>query len=73
MQFDAESLEIAGRVFDAIVGNDKPRALALEPVIRWHLKAWVAFEDTIASAGFNIRNPDHLAALQYLIDKACDL
>ncbi len=73
MHFDPNVLAIAGQVFDAIVGNDNARAHALEPVIRWHLKAWVAFEDTIASAGFNIRNPDHLAALQYLIDKACDL
>jgi hypothetical protein len=66
-------LEIARAVFDVIVAGEPSRALALEPVIRWPTGAWAAFTDIMRIAGFDFHNPNHLAALQSLIDKACDL
>jgi hypothetical protein len=65
-------LEVAKTVFDVIVGGEPSRALALDPVIRWPGSAWSAFGDCVRLAGFDFRNPNHLAALQSLIDKACD-
>jgi hypothetical protein len=72
MIFTEESMESAQEVFDVIVQGQPKRALALEPVIRWPTTAWFAFTDTMRLAGFDFHNPDHLAALQSLIDKACD-
>jgi hypothetical protein len=65
-------LEIAKTVFDVIVGGEPSRALALDPVIRWPGSAWAAFTECMRHAGFDFHNPNHLAALQSLIDKACD-
>jgi hypothetical protein len=71
--FSPGDLEIARQVFDAIVGNEPNRALALAPVIQWPPTAWSAFKDAMRTAGFDVRNPKHLTALQSLIDKACDV
>ncbi len=73
MPFKPETLDLVRPLFEAIVAGEPKRALALDPVIRWQLSAWIAFEDTIFATGFEISNPEHLAALQYLIDTACDL
>jgi len=67
-----EDLEVARTVFDVIVGGEPHRALALDPVVRWPRTAWSAFSDCMRAAGFDFHNPGHLAALQSLIDKACD-
>ena len=72
MEIDPDDLEIADMVFEAIVGDQPKRALALDPVIRWPASAWTAFTEVIRISGFDIHNPQHLAALQSLIDKACD-
>ena len=72
MPFAAEDLEIARTIFNAIVEGQPNRALGLDAVIRWPASAWLAFADVMRTAGFEFRNPRHLAALQSLIDKACD-
>jgi hypothetical protein len=72
MEIDPDDLEIADAVFEAIVGDHLSRALALDAVVRWPASAWSAFTDIIEITGFDFHNPQHLAALQSLIDKACD-
>ena len=72
MVFDPQDLAVAKTVFEAVVGAEPKRALALEPVIRWSADAWRALAATLQKAGFDPRKPAHLAALQSLIDQACD-
>ncbi|HUN70657.1 MAG TPA: hypothetical protein VMU46_17825, partial [Burkholderiales bacterium] len=70
--FAPNDMLVAQAVFEAIVGEQPRRALALEPVVRWPRSAWLAITDCMRAAGFDNRNPGHLAALQSLIDRACD-
>ena len=70
--FAPNDMVVAQAVFEAIVGEQPRRALALEPVVRWPRSAWLAITDCMRAAGFDYRNPGHLAALQSLIDRACD-
>ena len=72
MPYTPADLEIATEIFWAIVRDDPRRALSLEPIIRWQKDAWGAFSATILEIGFDTRNPRHLAALQSLIDHACN-
>jgi hypothetical protein len=72
MPFAPSDLEIARPLFDALVGDDPRRALALDPVLRWSADFWSAFADTLRETGFSPKNPGHLAALQSLIDQACE-
>lgn len=73
MPFDQAALRAATSLFEVIVGNDQRRALALDPVLRWTEGYWAALNEAIQMAGFEIQNPRHLAALQHLIDQACEL
>ena len=72
MSFTATDLEIAKSVFQKVVSGDPNRARLLDPVIRWTGHTWDAIADVLAQAGFNRHKPAHLAALQSLIDQACD-
>ena len=65
-------LKIARKAFSQIVDDDPSRALRLEPVLRWPTGAWEAFTDTLRESGFDRRRLSHLAALQWLIDQACE-
>lgn len=73
MPFDEAALKAATSLFDVVVAGDQRRALALDPVLRWTQSYWAALSEAMLSAGFEIQNPRHLAALQYLIDQACEL
>ena len=70
--FSPAELEIADKAFWLIVGDDPSRALRLDPVCRWSVAAWDALADTLRESAFDSHRPGHLAALQWLIDKACD-
>ena len=68
--FSPEDLEIAQDAFSLIVGDDPRRALRLDTVLRWRPGAWAEFDDKLRECGFDRKRPGHLAALQWLIDKA---
>ena len=70
--FSPEDLRIAKTAFLLIVHGEPRRALRLDSVIRWQPKAWEALSDTLRVTAFDRTNPQHITALQWLIDQACD-
>ena len=65
-------LAIAKAMFDAVVNGDPARALRLDPVIRWSPSDWEPHAAAMREIKFDRHNPAHLAALQAMIDQACD-
>ena len=70
--FSPEDLRVAKTAFALIVNGDSRRALRLDSVIRWQPQAWEALSDTLRATTFDRTNPQHITALQWLIDQACD-
>jgi hypothetical protein len=70
--FSQEELRIAGDFLRAVIGGDITLSITLDPVIRWPQSLWISLSGAMTKSGFNHRNPEHLAALQSLIDKASD-
>ena len=70
--FSQEDLQIAGDLLRAVIGSDITLSITLDPVIRWPQSLWASLSVAMVKSGFNHRNPEHLAALQSLIDKASD-
>ena len=70
--FSPEDLQIAGDFLRAVIGGDITLSITLDPVIRWPQSLWASLSGAMVKSGFNNRNPEHLAALQSLIDKASD-
>jgi len=70
--FGPEALEAAFDLFDFIVDGDLSRALSLDPVVRWPLDYWATLSAAARTAKFNRRDHQHLAALQLIIDRACE-
>ena len=70
--FSPDELEVARAVFSVIFGDDPRRALPTKPVLRWPGEFWIEFAPELLECGFDKTNPGHLAALQCLIDQACE-
>ena len=70
--FSQEDLQIAGDFLRAVIGGDITLSITLDPVIRWPQSLWISLSGAMTKSGFNNRNPEHLAAIQSLIDKASD-
>ena len=70
--FLPDDLEIARAAFSLIFADDPRRAIPMKPVLRWSESFWSEFADELAECNFDRTSPGHLAALQCLIDQACE-
>ena len=70
--FSQEELRIAGDFLRAVIGGDITLSITLDPVLRWPQSLWISLSGAMARSGFNHRKPEHLSALQSIIDKASD-
>ena len=70
--YSPEDIEPAKGALALIVGDQPKRVLMLDAVVRWPESAWTAMNSMLRECGFERTKPGHLAALQWLIDQACE-